>query len=77
MTSDFFYATLISLASNIVFTVIALFVGILAIKLVDIVIFRKLDFQEELKNKNVAVAIFASSMLIFIAIIIVFGVINF
>ena len=64
---DFLGATIISLIANIVFTMVALFAGLLAIKLVDIIIFKKLDIQDELKKNNIAVAIFASSMLLFIA----------
>ena len=70
---DFLDATIISLIANIVFTMVALFAGLLAIKLVDIIIFKKLDIQDELKKNNIAVAIFASSMLLFIAIIISIG----
>ncbi|MBL4586134.1 MAG: DUF350 domain-containing protein [Flavobacteriales bacterium] len=58
---------------NIFYAVISLIVAILALGFVDKILLRKVDIQEELKKNNTAVAIVASAILIFVALIISFG----
>lgn len=73
MNWEFFQATLFNLSINILYAVISLIVAILALGFVDRVLLTKVDIQEELKNNNVSVAIAASAILLFVALIISFG----
>jgi uncharacterized membrane protein YjfL (UPF0719 family) len=73
MELDFILASLINLVVNLSYTVIALFVAIAALTFIDRSLLKEIDIQEELKKNNLAVAVFASSMLLFVALIICFG----
>ncbi|MFN3714742.1 MAG: DUF350 domain-containing protein [Alcanivoracaceae bacterium] len=73
MGSEFFLATLFNLSINLIYTIVALMVGVLALKFVDRRLLDKVDIEEELKNNNIAVAIFASTILLFVALIVSFG----
>lgn len=73
MEWDFLLATLMNLGVNLLYTLVALFVGVKALLLIDDKLMKTVSFEEELKNGNVAVAIFASSILIFVALIVTFG----
>ena len=73
MSSEFFAASLFNLGINISYTIIALLVGVYALKFIDKQLLTKVDIENELKNGNLAVAIFASTVLLFVAIIVSFG----
>lgn len=73
MESSFVVATLVNLSINLVYTIVALVVAIKALMLVDEKLLKNISFEEELKKGNVAVAIFASAILIFVALIVTFG----
>lgn len=73
MELQFLTATLFNLGINLLYTLMALIVGIVALISIDKKLLKHVDIEGELKNGNVAVAIFASTILIFIAIIISFG----
>ncbi len=73
MESAFINASLINLALNLSYTVISLFVAVAALMAIDKVLLKKLDIQQELANNNIAVAIFCSALMIFVALIICFG----
>ena len=73
MHSEFFTASLFNLGVNISYTIIALLVGVYALKFIDKQLMTKVDIEEELKNGNLAVAIFASTILLFVAFIVSFG----
>ena len=73
MELEFFSASAINLAVNLAYTVIALFIGVKALLVIDERLLKNVDIEEELKNGNIAVSIFASTILIFVAIIIAFG----
>lgn len=73
MQWDFIAATAVNLSINLGYTLLALFIGVKALLLIDDKLLKNLDFEEELKKGNVAVAIFASSILLFVALIITFG----
>ncbi|TRX57495.1 DUF350 domain-containing protein [Thalassomonas sp. M1454] len=73
MEWDFISASLINLAINLSYTVIALFVAVSALIIIDKKLLKGVDIQNELKQNNLAVAIFASAILIFVALIICFG----
>ena len=73
MPSEFFTASLFNLVVNISYTVIALLVGVYALKFIDRQLLKRVDIEEELKKGNVAVAIFAATILMFVAFIVSFG----
>ncbi|MBC2606352.1 DUF350 domain-containing protein [Pelagicoccus albus] len=73
MDFHFFVASLANLLLSITYTVVSLFCGVYAIKLIDRFLLKKIDMEEELKKNNISVAIFAASLLLFVAIIISFG----
>ena len=73
MEKGFVVATLFNLSMNLIYTFAALIIGVLALGTVDKFLLKKIDIQDELKKNNIAVAIFASTMLLFVAIIISFG----
>ena len=73
MELQFLTATLFNLGINLLYTLMALIVGIVALVSIDKKLLKHVDIEGELKNGNVAVAIFASTILVFIAIIISFG----
>ena len=73
MEFGFLSASLINLLINLSYTVIALFFSVIALIVVDKKLLKDVDIQKELKNNNLSVAIFASSILIFVALIICFG----
>jgi len=73
METGFFIATLFNLFMNIFYTLIALVVGLIALHVVDRQLLKSLDIQEELKNNNMAVAVFSSTVLLFVALIVSFG----
>ena len=73
MGFEFFSASLINLAINLSYTIVALIVGVYGLLWVDRRLLKNVDIETEMKNGNVAVSIFASTILIFVAIIIAFG----
>ncbi|MDH5710480.1 MAG: DUF350 domain-containing protein [Gammaproteobacteria bacterium] len=73
MESDFLFASLFNLSINLVYTILALVLGVAALIIIDKKILKNIEIETELKNGNIAVAIFASTILLFIAIIISFG----
>lgn len=73
MEKSFIVATLFNLGMNLLYTFAALIVGIVALKFIDRRLMKAVDIQHELKNNNIAVAIFASTILFFVALIISFG----
>jgi uncharacterized membrane protein YjfL (UPF0719 family) len=73
MESEFFVATLFNLAINLLYTLLALIVGVVALKFVDRQLLKNVDIEKQLQNGNVAVAIFASTILLFVAVIVSFG----
>jgi hypothetical protein len=73
MQWDFILATVMNLSINLVYTVVALFVAVKALLVIDDKLLKEINFEEELKKGNVAAAIFASAILIFVAIIVTFG----
>jgi len=73
MELSFATATLFNLFMNLVYTLMALIVGVIGLCIIDKKLLKKIDIQQELKNNNMAVAIFASMILLFVALIISFG----
>ncbi|HAU68001.1 MAG: hypothetical protein P8I38_10645 [Arenicella sp.] len=73
METQFFLATVFNLGLNLLYTLLALMVGVVALRIVDQQLLKGVDIQEQLQKGNIAVAIFASTILIFVAIIVSFG----
>jgi len=73
MGTEFFSASMINLLINLCYTIVALVVGVYSLLWIDKRLLKNIDFEGELKKGNLAVAIFASTILIFVAIIIAFG----
>ena len=73
MEYEFLSASLINLIINLAYTIVALIVGVYGLLWVDKKLLKNIDIEEEMKKGNVAVAIFASTILIFVALIIAFG----
>lgn len=71
--SEFLTATLFNLGINILYTILAIFVAMVALLVIDKKLLKHVDIEQELKNGNIAVAIFASTILVFVALIISFG----
>ncbi len=66
-------ASALSLTVHLLFGVITLFVGAIAIKLLDRFILRKLDLEEEIARGNLAAAVVAGSLWIALAMILTHG----
>lgn len=73
MDFSFFVGTLFNLGINLLYTIIALLLGVVALKFVDKQLLKDVDIQQQLQNGNLAVSIFASTILLFVAIIVSFG----
>ena len=55
---------------NLVYAVVALVVGVGTLRLMDRFLFKKIDLEEEIRKGNIAAAIFAGTLLLFVAIIV-------
>ncbi|MDE0841356.1 MAG: DUF350 domain-containing protein [Porticoccaceae bacterium] len=73
MELEFLSASLINLVINLSYSILALVVGVYGLLWVDDKLLKNIDLEEEMKKGNIAVAIFASTILIFVALIIAFG----
>ncbi|RYV01683.1 DUF350 domain-containing protein [Shewanella sp. OPT22] len=61
---------LVFMLINLGYAVLSLFVSVIALVIIDKFIFKKIDFMEEIKKGNIAVAIFQSMILVFIGIVV-------
>ena len=73
MGNEFFLATLFNLGMNLIYTLVALFIGIFALLIIDKKLLKSIDIEQEIKNNNMAVAVFSSTILLFVALIVSFG----
>ena len=73
MNTEFIFATLFNLGMNLVYTVLALIVGVAALVVIDRKLLKSTEVEKELKEGNVAIAIFSSTVLLFVALIVSFG----
>ena len=62
-------ASAISLSLHLVFGVITLFIGAVAIKIIDKVLLKKIDLEEEIARGNLAAAVLFASLWIALAMI--------
>jgi uncharacterized membrane protein YjfL (UPF0719 family) len=70
MDNEFAKASLMLLAGNLVYALAAVVLGVICLKLVDHFLLKKIDLEEEIKKGNVAAAIFGSTILLFVALLI-------
>ena len=73
METDFIIASLFNLVINVIYTIVSLSIGILAFKIIDKRVLKSVNMEEELKNNNIAAAIFSATILIFVAISVALG----
>jgi len=73
MEPEFLLASVYNLGINLLYTLIALLVGVAALKFVDRQLLKNVDIEKQLQDGNLAVAIFASTILLFVAVIVSFG----
>jgi magnesium-transporting ATPase (P-type) len=73
MNTEFVFATLFNLGMNLVYTVLALILGVAALVVIDKKLLKSTEVEKELKEGNIAMAIFASTVLLFVALIVSFG----
>ena len=73
LETQFIISTAVSLVINLIYTILALIIGITGLKFVDYKLLKSVDLEDEIKKGNLAVAIFASTILIFVAVIVSFG----
>ncbi len=73
MNSEFIFATLFNLGMNLAYTILALFLGVAALVVIDKKLLKSTEVEKELKAGNVAIAIFSSTVLLFVALIVSFG----
>ena len=68
MTGEFLKANLMTMSLNLAYAIVAMAIGVVSIKVLDWVVFPEIDFIEEIKKGNLAAAIFASVLILFLAI---------
>lgn len=73
METEFVIATIFNLGINLLYTIVALVLAVAALALIDRLLLKDVDLQKQLHQGNVAVAIFASTILLFVALIVSFG----
>ncbi len=73
MQADYLVATAYNLGLNLVYTVVALILGLGVLRIFDRHFLKSIDIEQELKNNNLSVAVFAATILIFVALIVTFG----
>ena len=74
MEADFISATYFTLGLNLVFTLITVIASVILLLAIDKILLKNVNLQEEIKKGNVAASIFASSIMLFIAIIVGMGI---
>lgn len=73
MEKQFITASLVNLLIHLIYALAAFFIAMMGLKWVDRVFLKSLSIDDELKKGNLAVAIFTGSILVFIALIVCFG----
>lgn len=73
MELEFLYVTLFNLGANLIYTVVALAISLAALLIVDKKLMPHISIEDEMKKGNMAVAVFASTILLFVALIVSFG----
>jgi uncharacterized membrane protein YjfL (UPF0719 family) len=68
--TTFLFTTALNLLINLVYAIAVFGVAFLTFIWSDKLLFKKIDFMEEIKRGNMAAAIFASVKLLFIALVV-------
>lgn len=66
---QFWKATAVTLAVHVVYALITLVLGVLAVRLIDRRLYPEIDFIEEIKRGNLAAALVYGVLLVFVAVI--------
>jgi uncharacterized membrane protein YjfL (UPF0719 family) len=74
MEWEYLKANGVQLMVNLAYAFFALVIGIIVFRFIDKYLFREIDFIDEIKKGNVAAAVFASALLLFVAFIVGFSV---
>ncbi|QSZ42187.1 DUF350 domain-containing protein [Sulfurimonas aquatica] len=74
METDFIEATYFAIGMNLGVTFVTLVASVIFLLVIDKVLLKNIDLQSEIQKGNIAAAIFASSIMIFIAIIVGMGI---
>lgn len=62
--------SLVYLSMNLVYAIMALLVGVIAVRAIDRWLYTRIDLEDEIKAGNVAAAIYKSALLLFVAVVI-------
>lgn len=73
MDWNFARASLTMLMINLIYAVVALFIGLVAIRALDRFLLKRIDLEEEIKKGNMAAALVTATFLLFVAIIVGFA----
>ncbi|OVE76687.1 hypothetical protein BVX98_05230 [bacterium F11] len=68
MTKTLLMANFWSMSFNLLYAVVAMTIGVIAIKLIDHFLFPEINFTEEIKKGNISAAIFAGTLVLFLAL---------
>ncbi|SDJ77507.1 MULTISPECIES: DUF350 domain-containing protein [Ferrimonas] len=55
---------------NLTYAVVSLFVSVISLVIIDKFVFRSIDFIAEIKKGNLAVAVFQSTILLFVGFVV-------
>ena len=69
MDAQFWKATGITFVINLVYAMVALVIGVVAVRWIDRYLYTEIDFMEEIKRGNVAAAIYGGVLLLFVGVI--------
>ena len=69
MDAQFWKATAVTFVINLAYAMVALVIGVVAVRWIDRHIYTEIDFMEEIKKGNMAAAIYASVLLLFVGVI--------
>jgi len=73
MGTEVIFATFFNLGVNLLYTILALGVGVYSLLWIDKKLLKSVNIEEELKKGNMAIAVFSSTVLLFVALIVSFG----
>jgi uncharacterized membrane protein YjfL (UPF0719 family) len=62
--------SMLYLGINLVYAIMALLVGVIAIRAIDRWLYTSLDLEEEIKRGNLAAAVYKSALLLFVGVVI-------
>ena len=69
MDAQFWKATGITFVINLVYAMVALVIGVVAVRWIDRYLYPEIDFMEEIKRGNIAAAIYGGVLLLFVGVI--------